>query len=193
MLPAVSIMDNWRHHIAVVFGTASMFLLTLCANEWIFNHSEFVRGVNWIYLPAGMRLLCTLLFGEAGAVGILCASWISCFFYYFPTDPVRSFFGGILSALAPWLVYLFAKRVLGLHASLSNLTARRLLLLIVLYALASPALHQTWLALNGDTTNIGERFLVMFVGDLCGSLVLIYTLKLGLWFARLGATSGQRG
>ena len=87
----------------------------------------------------------------------------------------------------------FVKRVLGLHTSLSNLTARRLLLLIVLYALASPALHQTWFALDGDTTNIGERFLVMFVGDLCGSLVLIYTLKLGLWFARLGATSGQRG
>ena len=38
----------------------------------------------------------------------------------------------------------FVKRVLGLHTSLSNLTARRLLLLIVLYALASPALHQTW-------------------------------------------------
>jgi hypothetical protein len=185
-------MDNWRHHIAVVFGTATLFLLTLCANEWIFNHSEFVRGVNWIYLPAGMRLLCTLLFGEAGAVGVLLASWSSCFFYFFQDDPVRSFFGGILSALAPWLVYLFAKRVLGLQTSLSNLTAQRLLLLIVLYGLASPTLHQIWLALNGDTTNIGERYLVMVVGDLCGSLVLIYTLKLGLWLATLGTEFRQR-
>jgi hypothetical protein len=174
-------MDSLRQRILIVVGTATFFLLTLCANEWIFSHSEFVRGVNWVYLPAGMRLLCTLLFGEMGALGILCASWISCFFYYFPNDPVRSFFGGIISALAPYLVYLFAKRALGLRTSLSNLTAKRLLLLIVLYSFASPALHQAWLALHGDTADLARRFFVMFVGDLSGSLILIYTLKLGLW------------
>ena len=62
-----------RHRLAVVCGTTLVFLLALIANEWIFRHSEFVRGVNWIYLPAGIRLLCTLLFGALGAIGILIA------------------------------------------------------------------------------------------------------------------------
>jgi hypothetical protein len=171
-----------RHRLAVVCGTTLIFLLMLVANEWIFSHSEFVRGINWIYLPAGIRLLCTLLVGGLGAIGILIASWISCFFYYFPNDPVRAAFGGIISALAPYLVYFFATRKLGLSASLVNLTAGRLLVLVVLYSLAGPAMLQAWCALSGDTANLGERFIVMFIGDLSGTLMIIYTLKLGLWF-----------
>jgi len=171
-----------RHRLAVVCGTTLVFLLTLVANEWIFRHSEFVRGVNWIYLPAGIRLLCTLLFGALGAIGILIASWISCFFYIFPSDPVRATFGGIISALAPYLVYLFATHKLGLRKSLANLTAGRLLVLILLYSIAGPAMQQAWCALSGDTANVGGRFIVMFIGDLTGTLMIIYTLKLGLWF-----------
>jgi hypothetical protein len=139
-----------------------------------------VRGVNWVYLPAGMRLLCTLLFGAMGALGILLASLISCFFYYFPNDPVRATFCGIISALAPYLVYLFATHKLGLRPSLVNLTAGRLLLLILLYSLAGPAMQQMWIALSRDTDNVGQCFLVMVIGDLSGTLIVIYTLKLAL-------------
>ena len=141
MLPAVSIMDNWRHHIAVVFGTPECFSKP-CA---LTNGSSTIRIRSRRELDLSpcrhAPSVHTALRRSRCGSRILCASWISCFFYYFPTDPVRSFFGGILSLSAPWLVYSLAKRVLGLHASLSNLTARRLLLLIVLYALASPALH----------------------------------------------------
>jgi hypothetical protein len=42
-------------------------------------------------------------------------------------------------------------------------------------------MQQAWCALSGDTANAGERFIVMFIGDLAGTLVIIYTLKLGLW------------
>jgi hypothetical protein len=171
-----------RHHLAVICGTALAFLLTLVANEWIFQHSEFVRGVNWVYLPAGARLLCTLLFGATGAIGILLASLISYFFYSFPNDPVRATVGRIISALSPYLVYLLATRKLGLRPSLANLTAGRLLFLILLYSLAGPAMLLTWNALSGNAENEGERFLVMFIGDLSGTLIIVYTLKLGLWF-----------
>lgn len=170
-----------RHYLAVICGTALIFLLTLVANEWIFRHSEFVRGVNWVYLPAGMRLLCTLLFGGLGANGILMASLISCFFYYFPNDPVHATFVAIISALAPYLVYLFAIRRLGLRPSLVNLTAGRLLFLILLYSLVGPAMQQMWTVLNGNAEGAAERFAVMVVGDLSGTLIIVYALKFGLW------------
>jgi hypothetical protein len=165
-----------RHHLLVIIGTTFLFLATLVLNEWLFKYTKFASNINWIYLPAGMRVICTLLFGAMGAIGILIASWIGCIFYFFPGDPMRCFFGGIVSALAPYLVYVFAKRALGLRASLSNLTARRLLLLILMYSLASPAL----LTLSGGLDHAGTRFLVMFVGDLSGTLIVIYMIKLGL-------------
>jgi hypothetical protein len=177
-------MTYLRQQFPIIVGTSILFLATLIANQWLFPHSEYAPGANWIYLPAGMRLLCTLLFAEAGALGMLIASWVSCTFLYFPDDPLRSLFYGTISALAPYLIYLFATRVLGLRTSLSNLTATRLLLLIVLYAMAGPALHQIWLALHGETADMFERYKVMVVGDLSGSLIVVYAIKLILWLAR---------
>jgi hypothetical protein len=161
-------------------GSALLFLLVFLANEWLFNSSRFelVRGINWIYLPAGMRLLCTLLFGGAGAVGILIASWATCVFYFFPDDPLRSFAGGIASAAAPYLVYRLAQHLYGLRASLANLSPQRLLLLSVAYSVASPAMHHLWLLLHGDP--VGAGFFVMVLGDLLGTLAVIYTVKLAL-------------
>jgi hypothetical protein len=177
-------MNYLRKHLPLILGTTVLFLAALIANELLFPHSEYAPGANWVYLPAGMRLLCTLLFAEAGAIGMLLASWVSCVFLYFPDDPLRSLFYGTISALAPYLIYLFATRVLGLKTSLSNLTATRLLLLIVLYSIAGPALHQIWLALHGEGADAWARFKVMVVGDLTGSLMLIYTFKFVLWLAR---------
>jgi hypothetical protein len=54
-------------------------------------------------------------------------------------------------------------------------------LLILLYSIASPALHQIWLAMHGEAAGAGKRFVVMVVGDLSGSLIVIYAIKLALW------------
>jgi hypothetical protein len=165
-----------------VLGTALVFVGSLWANQELFAHSEFVRGVNWIYLPAGIRLLSTLLLGVDGALGLLLASWGVNFFYFFPDDPVRSFVGGIIATAAPYAMYRLAREAYGLNASLSNLTAGRLLLLSVAYAIAGPLLHHIWFYLSGDTQNIVSRFFAMFVGDLSGTLIVIYTLKALLHF-----------
>lgn len=172
-------MSTLRLNLSLIIVSAILFLLVFVANEAVFNsaHFEFVRGMNWIYLPAGMRLLCTLAFGAAGAIGILIASWITCVFYFFPDDPLRSFAGGIASAAAPYLVYKLAKKVYGLEASLTNLSPKRLLLLAVVYSVANPALHHTWLLLRGDPVAF-TGFAVMVLGDLLGTLVVLYAIKL---------------
>jgi hypothetical protein len=164
-------------HFYSVVGTVVLFIFSLWANETIFTHSQFVRGVNWIYLPAGIRLLSTLLLGADGAIGLLIASWIVNFVYYFPNDVVRSLAGGIIATAAPYAVYRLARERWGLQASLVNLTPARLLILVVAYSIASPLLHHVWFVLRGDTQNIAERFVAMVVGDLAGTLIVIYTLK----------------
>lgn len=175
-------MPQFRLNLSMVVATNIMFILMLVVNEWLFTQSEFARGINWIYLPAGMRLLCTLLFGEAGAIGLLIVSWLVCFFYFFPGDFVRSFMGGVLAAAAPYLVYRLAQQIYGLRASLTNLTPRRLLICIVAYSVASPLLHHIWFFLHGDTNQIMEGFLIMFIGDLMGTLMVVYTMKILLSF-----------
>jgi hypothetical protein len=175
-------MPSFPLRLCSVVGTALFFIASLWANQEIFTHSEFVRGVNWIYLPAGIRLVSTLLLGADGALGLLLASWTVDFFYFFPDDPVRSFVGGIIATAAPYAVYRLAREIYGLTASLSNLTAGRLMILTVAYAIAGPLLHNIWFYLQGDTHNLVSRFFAMFVGDLSGTVIIIYTLKVLLHF-----------
>lgn len=172
-------MAGFRASVVQIVATIVLFFGMLVLNDWLFRHLEFAPGINWVYLPAGMRLLATLLFREAGAIGLLVVSWLVSFIWFFPHDFTRAFMGGIIAALAPYLVYRLAQYLYGLHTSLANLTPRRLLLLCVAYSFASPLLHHVWFAIQGQD-DLLRGFAVMFVGDLAGTLIVIYAMKLVL-------------
>jgi hypothetical protein len=176
-------MSNARLQCSMVVVTMVGFVFMLILNEWLLARFDFMPGISWVYLPAGMRLLSTLLFAEAGAVGLLLVSWLVCFFYFFPDDYIRSFMGGILATLAPYLAYRIARHCYGLQASLQNLTPKRLLMCVVGYSFASPLLHHLWFAMSGRQGDLLHSFAVMAVGDLSGSLIVIYTMKLLLSLA----------
>lgn len=171
-------MPDLQIKLTMVMGTVTLFLVTIFLNEMLFTHLEFAPGINWIYLPAGVRLLSVLLFAGAGAIGLLLASWLICFFYFFPDDPLRAFVGGILASLAPYLAY----RVLlatGVGASLRGMSGRRLFWFALLFSFMSPAMHHVWFALNGGQ-NLWHGFLVMAIGDLAGTLIVLYGARLVL-------------
>ncbi|MDR5736798.1 MULTISPECIES: hypothetical protein [unclassified Caballeronia] len=186
-------MSNLRLHVFAVLGTALVFVLSLWANQEIFTHTEFVRGINWIYLPSGVRLLSTLLLGGDGALGLLLASWLVSFFYFFPHDPVRAFAGGVIATVAPYAVYRLAREWYGLKASLSNLTAQRLLRLALAYSIANPLLHHIWFALRGESQHLVEGFFVMFIGDFLGALIVLYVAKMLLALVTRGAAARGGG
>jgi len=41
-----------------------------------FSWTEYVSGINWLYLPYGLRMMLVLLIGEAGALGISIGSHV---------------------------------------------------------------------------------------------------------------------
>lgn len=170
-------MGQFRLNFLMAAATAVLFWGMLVVNDMLFRTLEFAPGINWIYLPAGVRLLCTLLFGGAGAVGLLVVSWLVCFFVVFPDDLVRAFMGGVIGAAAPYLVYLAAQRIYGLQASLANLTPRRLMACVLAYSLASPLLHHLWFWLLGDRRDLLRGLGVMIAGDLAGTLIVVYAAK----------------
>jgi hypothetical protein len=170
-------MNRFTFHLAMVGTTMVLFLAALAANELLFTRFDFAPGISWVYLPAGVRLVCTLLFAESGAIGLLLVSWLVCFFRFFPNDPVRSLAGGILASAAPYLVYLLARRWFGLRSSLTNLSPQRLLACALAFSLASPLLHHLWFALYEHKDHLGYSFLVMATGDLGGTLVVLYAVR----------------
>lgn len=160
----------------MVLGTLFIHCAMMVMNELFFQRAEFLKGIGWIYLPAGTRLLCTLLFGRAGMVGLLIAGWFACYWYYFPGDALRATTGTIAGAVGPYLVYLIARREYGLDASLKNLTPARLLACAAGCSVASPFLHHLWFSLHGDE-HLLPGFLVMCIGDFAGTLTVLYAAR----------------
>ena len=72
------------------------------------------------------------------------------------------------------------------------MSPQRLLGCVVGYAVASPLLHHAWFALHGDKGELLQSFAVMAIGDLTGSLIVVYMMKLLVLInASPAAVSGQ--
>ena len=166
----------FRLNFYLVLATIVLHGALMVLNEVFFRRAEFLQGIGWIYIPAGTRLLCTLLFGRAGTVGLLITGWVATYWFYFPGDVVRATIGTIAGAIGPYIVYLIARREYGLAASLTNLTPRRLLACAAFCSLASPTLHHIWFALRG-ASHLLPGYFVMCIGDFAGTLIVLYTAK----------------
>lgn len=150
-------------------------------NDWLTTHLSYSLGVNWIYLPAGLRLFLTLIFGLSGAVGIAIASFVICFFGPFPPELVTCIGIGLISGFAPYLARFFVMSNINISSDLSNLSLQKLAICIFIYAVLSSGLHQWWFAVRGlDEAGTLNHFLVMMIGDILGAVVLIGLVKYGL-------------
>jgi hypothetical protein len=156
-------------------------------NDWLTSHISYGLGVNWIYLPAGLRLFLTLIFGLSGAIGIAMTSFLISYFGEFPPDLTTCIGVGLISGFAPYLAKIFVVSNVQISPDLSGLTLRKLMACILIYALLSAGLHQWWFSLRGlDEAGSINHFLVMFIGDVIGTLLLIALIKYGLSLIKRG-------
>jgi hypothetical protein len=169
-----------------IFISALLYSALFFFNDWITETVKYDLGVSWIYLPAGLRLFLILIFGLAGAIGIAAASFAISYFGVFPPDLLTCIGIGLISGFAP----LFAKWVVVSNTyisnDLSNLSMQKILLCIAIYALMSSGFHQYWFMLRDLESGSINHFLVMFAGDVAGSILLIALIKYGIDLIRRG-------
>jgi hypothetical protein len=70
---------------------------------------------------------------------------------------------------------------------LSNLSLQKIIFCILVYALISAGLHQWWFVARDLESGSLNHFLVMFIGDVAGSILLIALIKYGINLMRRGA------
>ncbi|WP_044528240.1 hypothetical protein [Herbaspirillum sp. B65] len=171
--------SSLRIHLAAIAATALCYFLFYTINEWLFRRTQFTEGIAWIYLPAGVRLICTLLFAEAGCLGLLIGSLATAATYQlFPEDLVAAAGYCLISAGAPYLVYRLTLSGMDLGRNLGNLTTTRLMACILLYALSNPLFQLIWYVMRGVYPDFWSGLIVMSIGDLLGSLMVVYLCKL---------------
>ena len=155
--------------------------------DLLFAWTQFVPGINWIYLPHGLRMMLVLLLGPAGALGFS----LGAVFYTQVTEhgPHLGSELDIILALVPglaaWLAVMLTFRQWPgqslqplVSAGAQALDGRRLLLLAFVSAILNSTSHiTTRYALGNEVQNWGDLLTAMIIGDLFGALLLLYTLK----------------
>ena len=182
--------DKLTSHGLPILGVGVAYGVAFLINEHALFFTRFADGVNWIYLPSGLRLTLVLVFGWPAAVGI---AWSSMIISAGPQvlsslpSGLQAVVTGLISGFAPWLALLAARRWLHIGEDLAGLRVRSLLTMAVLFAVVSAGLHQVW---YGSIQAPQERllqFAVMALGDLAGTLIVLY---LGKWALRALAKRG---
>lgn len=166
-----------------VVGCGVAYALFFLFNHLLFQHLEFTSGVNWIFLPSGLRLSLVLIFLEWGALGIALAS-IAISYVSYDMSAVDSLITGGISGLAPWLARRLSLDWLKMDPDIHYLHPRQLIQLALIFSITSPVLHQIWFAWNGAHTHFVQDTGVMILGDLLGTLLVLFGLRLFVLWLR---------
>ncbi len=172
---------TFRHlaeQVALVLTSAFLFVTFFEFNNWIFSAFQYSEGINWIFLPAGFRVILVLTMGLPGAIGLMLGSWfidsasMTATTWFFP------FINGVVSGLTPWLVMKYLIRQGWLAPQLGLMTASRLLQMTIIFSAASAMSDQlVWWSLEKPDANIWVDVWPMFVGNALGALLMLYGMK----------------
>jgi hypothetical protein len=161
---------------ALISIAAILYAASFSINSYVMGSFSFSLGVSWVFLPAGLRLLLTLLLDKNGALGIAIASIAISLGFYFE-DPVLGIGAGIISGLAPYIAKLLVFPNKGSSRDLSQLDSKQLLNCVFVFSVVSPLMHQAWYSLHNKDGLFFEDLGVMIIGDLIGTLIVIYLAK----------------
>jgi hypothetical protein len=164
--------------VLLALGCSVAYFVAFKLNYMLFNSLEFTQGVNWIFLPSGLRMLLVLVLLNSGAVGITLAT---CFINYMDGSSDQHVFNivtALISGFAPLLARKICVDYLQLGASLNNLTSKLLFQLSVVFALLSAVLHQVWFFWIAVSENLIANSFVMAVGDWLGTVLVLATASL---------------
>ena len=135
-------------------------------------------GPSWpIFLPAFTRLFGVLTAGLWAIPALFAAGYMCVDFGLDPSG--RAMIALCLATGAP-LAILATSHMLNLKPTLDNLTPGRLLILSIASGLGNSIFYNMGLFLNDVPVNADMAHLTTFVGDVLGTWIIIYLIKLSI-------------
>lgn len=135
-------------------------------------------GCLRIFVPSGLQLVLVLTAVEDAAIGIMLASWLIGFQYYYLDSDFNTVITGIITGSSPLIARKISFDFLHIEDDLKNLTFKSILQMSMIFALLSATLHQLWYFYNQVSDKFIDNLLVMIIGNLTGTVVVLVFIKL---------------
>lgn len=155
---------------------APLFALTHLANAWLFDHISVSNHINWIYLPAFLRVAYVLILGPFwGFTAIFVGS--SLLGASFNENLLQASLNAGASAIGPVLALVLFR--LLKERSLRIAQPSDLMQMCLLYALINAVVHHfCWAYQQPEQLLSVSQLPIMVIGDLAGALLgaFLFTL-----------------
>ena len=155
---------------------APLFAATHLANAWLFDHISVSNHINWIYLPAFLRVAYVLILGPVwGFTAIFFGSSILGF--SFNENLLQALLNAGASAFSPVLALVLF--TLLKERALRIAQPSDLIQMCLLYALLNAVVHHfLWAYQQPEQLMSVSQLPIMIVGDLAGALLgaFLFTL-----------------
>jgi len=169
LIPTISEIKTLCIQVVIV---TLVWLIFYRLSLWLFSYFEYNPRVYWIFLPAGIRMISVFIFGWAGVLGLFIGSII--------TNEVEMssyvVYLAIISSLAPMVAKRTCQWCFNIPRTLEGLSGRQLLVFSVAGALANALFSSLHFYISGVSKNFND-FVPMFVGDLLGTIIVLYIVK----------------
>jgi hypothetical protein len=162
----------------MIFAAAVLYAVVRLTNDWLFQSLEISAQINWIYLPAFLRVLYVLVLGRVnGFLAIFFGGLMLGHTTY--STPVHWLANNVGAAFSPVLAFLIFEFRLRRPVDLSSL--RELLQVSLIYCVCNTLLHHVmWAVLDPSQFHHPLQVLGMMMGDFLGCLIGVGLMKVAI-------------
>jgi hypothetical protein len=193
--PGDAVTTELTHHrlstvamILFVLGVALAWFALYELNTWLFSRIHLTGFISWIFLPAAIRMFAVMVGGWSGALGLFLGAILTNL-SLLKYEPFNIVMLAGLSTIGPLVAFNLCTRWLNLPRDLSGLQRSQLLVFAVVGAIFNTIPHNLYFYFTGLSPDAWSGVVPMFVGDLAGTLIVLY---LASFVFRL-FTKGARG
>lgn len=170
--------EIWRSTL-IIGGTALAWLVVFDLNTWLFSQAALSERVNWIFLPAALRIIFILLFQGRGAVGLIFGAYLT-LPHTNPDDFSYEILLAVSSGLAPLSAVVFCQQFFMVHSELEGLNGWHIIALSIASATANAIILNALLAVMGQQLPSLEAIAAVFAGDVLGAAIVITIISFSL-------------
>ena len=157
----------------LVIGYGTLFFLNNALTEALY----VVPGAHIVHLPSGLKIFMVMVTGFTGALAIALVGFIWSVLFMFKENYPLTLMLAVVSGLVPWLSVRMLSKKIQLKADLSDLNWKKLLAIVLVYALLNSTCLQLIVYAFGESTNLLNGIWVMLVGDITGIFIVIYSAR----------------
>lgn len=161
--------------VAICCVSFFLFVISFDINEAFDGFARYETGISLVFIPAGFKLLCLLVGGEAAVVGLLLSSVYVSTRIWDHTAVVQMVYFAIAGVGSYYVAVLLVKKYMRIDDTLSNLRYLHIIILSAAASILNGTVHNIVYVWQ-DKVKMDDFFAhaaAMVVGDFLGCFIVI--------------------